>query len=159
MSNYLEIAEKVKPKKQVEEARTGRPKPPNSPPTTKTTDTTKAPDTPPTWEKPSRDRSDQRLPNFTPLTVSEALAEMNRWGSGAGRNVELYRRGELSEEQAVEYVTCSILHGRGDSFEAWKHHAPAVRKALGFCIHELDPKECKVCNGYVKRLIERGGEA
>ena len=84
------------------------------------------------------------------------MAEINRWGSGAGRNAELYRRGELSEERAVEYVTCAILHRRGESFKVWRCHAPAVRKALGLCIHELEPEECKVCNGYVRRLIEEG---
>ncbi len=24
----------------------------------------------------------------------------------------------------------------------------------GLCHHELEPEECKVCNGYVRRLIE-----
>lgn len=158
LSNYLKIVEKVKTSKSPSQDQPNR----HPQAATKATEATKAPDggavrtyTP----RDKSDRSDQRVPNFTPLTVSEALAEINRWGSGAGRNAELYRRGELSEEQAVQYVACSILHGRGDSFEAWKHHAPAVRKALGFCIHELSPKECKVCNGYVKRLIEEGGKA
>ena len=110
-------------------------------PTTKTTLTTKAP------------------PTFTPLTVSEVLAEINRWWSGAGKNAELYRRGEFSEEKAIEYVTCAILQRRGESFEVWKHHAPAVRKALSLCIHELPPEACKVCNGHVRRLIEEGSTA
>ncbi len=127
----------------------------NDAPTTKTTNTTKAPATP-VRDKPPHDRSDKRPPNFTPLTVSEALAEINRRGSGANKSAELYRRGELSEETAVEYVTCSILHTRGRSFEVWRRHAPAVRKALALCIHELPPEECKVCNGYAKKLIEKG---
>jgi len=161
VSNYLKIVEKTKPKRTNQPTRPA-PRNEQTPGATKATEATKALDNGAARARPvcdKSDRSDKRSPNFTPLTVSEALAEINRWGSGASRNAELYRRGELSEEQAVQYVTCSILHGRGDSFEAWKHHAPAVRKALGFCIHELDPKECKVCNGYVKRLIERGGEA
>ena len=151
----------------VEKAKTNRPPfaaLPDAPtyPATKETKATKAPERRGVVEKPPRDksdRSDKRLPNFTPLTVSEALAEINRWGSGAGRNAELYRRGELSEGLAVEYVTCAILHRRGESFRAWKHHAPAVRKALALCIHELPPEDCKVCNGYVKRLIQEGGVA
>jgi hypothetical protein len=40
--------------------------------------------------------------------------------------------------------------------------AEAIKSANGgslrACIHELDPKECKVCNGYVRRLIENRGE-
>ncbi len=27
----------------------------------------------------------------------------------------------------------------------------------GRCHHELPPEDCKVCNGYAKRLIEEGG--
>ena len=159
MSNYLKIVEKAKQKKANEAT---RPAPSNrqTSAATKATEATKAPAPAVVRRKLPRDksdRSDKRPPNFTPLTVSEALAEINRWGSGAGRNAELYRRGELSEEMAVEYVTCAILHRRGESFEVWKHHAPAVRKALSLCIHELEPEVCKVCNGYVRRLIE--GEA
>src|SRR5215208_2601894 len=105
------IVEKANPKK-AEEARKARPAPPYKPPTTKTTETTKD------------------LPySFTPLTVSEVLAEINRRGSGAGKNAELYRRGELSEEKAIEYGPCTLPHRRGESFEVWKRHAPAVRKA------------------------------
>jgi hypothetical protein len=110
-------------------------------------------------DRDKSDRSDERSPCFTPLTVSEVLAEMHRWGSGAGKNAELYRRGELSQEKAVEYVTCAILTRRRQSFEIWRHHAPAVRKALGLCIHDLEPDVCKVCNGYVQRLIESEGTA
>jgi len=155
LSNYLKIAEKAKTPKSLNHGQPNR----HPQAATKATKATKAPDGGAVRTNTPRnksDQSDQRVPNFTPLTVSEALAEMNRWGSGPGRNVELYRRGELSEEQAVEYVTCAILHRRGDSFGAWKHHAPAVRKALTLCIHELAPADCKVCNGYVKRLIGNG---
>lgn len=128
MGSYLMIVEKANPKK-AEETRKAHPAPPYKPPTTKTTETTKDPSN-----------------SFTPLTVSEVLAEINRRGSGAGKNAELYRRGELSEEKAVEVVTCAILYRRGESFEVWKRHAPAVRKALSLCIHELEPEKCNVCN-------------
>ncbi|MEJ7872794.1 MAG: hypothetical protein WKF67_11105 [Rubrobacteraceae bacterium] len=161
MSNYLKIVEKTKPKKRNEQPRPASPNRQTSG-ATKETKATKVPvPTAARKELPcdKSDRSDQRVPNFTPLTISEALAEINRWGSGAGRNAELFRAGELSEEMAVEYVTCSILHRRGESFEVWRHHAPAVRKALSLCIHELPPEVCKVCNGYVKKLIEQGGAA
>ena len=161
MSNYLKIVEKTKPKKPAEEARPAS-SAKQAQAATKATEATKASAPRAVRNKPHRDksdRSDKRLPNFTPLTVSEALAEINRWRSGAGKNTELYRRGELSEEKAVEYVTCAILHRRGESFKVWKHHAPAVRKALNLCIHELPPEECKVCHGYARRLIEEGSVA
>ncbi len=158
MSNYLKIVEKTKPKKPNEPPRPAPPKRQTSG-ATKETKATKVPVLTTTRKElpcDKSDRSDKRVPNFTPLTVSEALAEINRRGSGANKNAELYRRGELSEETAVEYVTCSILHTRGRSFEVWRRHAPAVRKALALCIHELPPEECKVCNGYAKKLIEKG---
>ena len=131
---------------------------------TKATKATKAPVLPGPRKEASCDESDQsdqsdkRSPSFTPLTVSEVLAEINRWGSGAGKNAELYCHGELSEEKAVEYVTCAVLARRGASFTGWRRYAPAVRKALSLCIHELDPKACKVCNGYARNLIENQGD-
>ena len=123
---------------------------------TKATEATKAPvsDVP-----RGRDKSDKRAHSFVPLTVSEVLAEINRWGSGSAKNAELYRCGQLSEEKAVEYVTCAILARRGASFAGWRRHAPAVSKALSLCIHELDPKACKVCSGYVRNVIENQGDA
>src|SRR5215203_6939670 len=129
---------------------------------TKATEATEAAMTHGVRREPIRDesdRSDKRSPSFTPLTVSEVLAEIHRWGSGAGKNAELYRHGELSEEKALEYVTCAVLARRGASFAGWRRYAPAVRKALSLCVHELDPKECKVCNGYVRSLIENQGDA
>jgi hypothetical protein len=155
VGNYLKIVEKAKSAKADEL----RPATPNEQgeSATKATKATKAPDPTAVLEDAGcdkSDRSDKRSPSFTPLTVSEVLAEIQRWGSGAGKNAELYRRGELSEEKAVEYVTCAILTRRRQSFEVWRHHALAVRKALGLCIHELEPNVCKVCNGYVRRLIE-----
>jgi hypothetical protein len=156
VGKYLRIAEKAN------EAPTTRPAPPNRQTfrATKAPKATKAPDAPVVRDSPRRDisdRSDKRPKNFTPLTVSEALAGINAPGTGAGKNAELYRNGELSEEMATEYVTCAILYRRGESFEVWKHHAPAVRKALSLCIHELEPEKCNVCNGHVRRLIEEGG--
>jgi hypothetical protein len=96
-------------------------------------------------EKTSRDnsdRSDKRAPSFVPLTASEVEEEIDRRGSGASKNLELYRRGELSREKAIEYVTCGILHRRGAPFESWRRHAPAVEAALTLpAIVEIAPKE------------------
>jgi len=115
---------------------------------TKATEATEAPAGVGVRADSPRDISDERSSSFAPITVSEALAEIDGWGTGASGNAELYRRGELSEEMAVEYVTCAILARRGTSFAGWRRHAPAVRMALSLCIHELDPKTCKVCNGF-----------
>lgn len=45
--------------------------------------------------------------------------------------------------------------------EELQGHKPNILTYLrtGRCHHELPPEECKVCNGYVKRLIEKGGAA
>ena len=153
MSNYLRIVEKAK----TDEASPTMPGQGRRP-ATKATEATKAPAGVGVGAGSTRDISDERSSSFAPLTVSEALAEIGGWGTGASRNAELYRRGELSEEKAVEYVTCAILARRGASFTGWRKHAPAVRKALSLCIHELDPKACKVCSGYVRNVIENQGD-
>jgi hypothetical protein len=153
MSNYLRIVEKAKSYKASPSAPDQRERL-----ATKATEATKAPAGVGVGAGSARDISDERSSSFAPLTVSEALAEIGDWSTGASRNAELYRRGELSEEKAVEYVTCAILARRRASFRGWKRHAPAVRKALSLCIHELDPKVCKVCNGYARSLIENQGD-
>ena len=124
---------------------------------TKATEATKAPVSEVPGHRDKSDRSDKRVAAIA-LTLQEALAEINREGSGPAKNAELYRRGQLSEEKAVEYVTCAILARRGASFTGWRRYAPAVRKALSLCIHELDPKRCKVCSGYARSLIENQGD-
>jgi hypothetical protein len=91
--------------------------------------------------------------DFTRLTVAEAATEINRPGSGAYINTQLYRRGEIAEGDAIQWITCAILHRRRESFEDWRRRAPAVRKALGRCSHEVEPKACKLCNGVVRSLI------
>jgi hypothetical protein len=89
---------------------------------TKATEATKAPAT-------TRDEFDERR-LVRVLTLREVLSEINHPDSGPAKNAELYRRGELSEEKAVEYVACAILHRRGRSFEGWRVLAPTVRAAL-----------------------------
>ena len=73
--------------------------------------------------------------------MQEALAEIKYQDSGPAKNAELYRRGQLSEEKAVEYVTCAILHRRGGDFAGWRAHAPTVRAAL---THGIGC-DCEVC--------------
>ena len=45
--------------------------------------------------------------------------------------------------------------------EELKRHKPNLLNYLktGLCHHELEPDDCKVCNGYVRRLIESEGTA
>ena len=107
---------------------------------TKATEATKAPvsDVPGYCDK--SDRSDKRVA-ARGLTLQEVLAEINREGSGPAKNAELYRRGQLSEEKAVEYVTCAILSRRGGEFAGWRAHAPTVRAAL---THGIGC-DCEVC--------------
>jgi hypothetical protein len=125
---------------------------------TKATEATKAPVSDILGYRDKSDRSDKRVAAIA-LTLQEALAEINHQDSGPAKNAELYRRGQLSEEKAVEYVACAILARRGASFAGWRRLAPTVRKALSLCIHDLDPKACKVCNGYARNLIENQGNA
>src|SRR5215216_2142827 len=153
MSKYLRIVKKAK----TDEASPSTPDQRECV-ATKATEATKAPAGVGVGARSGRDKSDERSSSFAPLTVSEALAEVGGWGTGARRNAELYHRGELSEEKAVEYVTCAILARRGASFAGWRRYAPAVREALSLCIHELDPKACNVCSGYVRSLIENQGD-
>ena len=52
----------------------------------------------------------------------------------------------------------------GNSHQAFYHDEPvAIKNANGGslkeCIHGLAPDACKVCNGYVRRLIESEGMA
>jgi hypothetical protein len=125
---------------------------------TKATEATKAPVSAILGYRDKSDRSDKRVGAIA-LTLQEALAEINHQDSGPAKNAELYRRGQLSEEKAVEYVACAILARRGASFAGWRRLAPTVRKALSLCIHDLDPKICKVCSGYARNLSENQGDA
>ncbi len=75
------------------------------------------------------------------MTVAEVLEEINRLGSGPAKQAELYRRGEITEENAIEWITKAILHRRSEPFEGWQRHAKAVEAAL---IHPLGC-ECEEC--------------
>ena len=76
-----------------------------------------------------------------PLTVDLVLKEINRTDSGPAKQAELYRRGEIAKDSAIEWITKAILQGRGLSPNDWHKHAPAVEAAL---IHPLDC-ECTEC--------------
>jgi hypothetical protein len=80
--------------------------------------------------------------NGSRLTAAQVLKEINRPESVAAKNARLYRRGGLSEEKAIEYITCAVLDHRGESLEGWERHAPVVEAAL---THPLGC-ECLECS-------------
>ncbi len=75
------------------------------------------------------------------LTVDSVLEEINRVGSGSAKQAELYRRGEKTKDNAVEWITKAILQRHRLSSDDWQEHAPTVEAAL---IHPLDC-ECVEC--------------
>jgi hypothetical protein len=64
------------------------------------------------------------------LTAAAVLEEIARPGSQAGQGVESLRKGEIGEEDAVEWITKAILHRRSKSWVGWEQHASATREAL-----------------------------
>lgn len=65
------------------------------------------------------------------LSADEVLSEISRPGSGPAKTAMLYYdSGEISWEDAVQWVTCAILYRRGESTDDWERHAPAVREVL-----------------------------
>jgi hypothetical protein len=75
------------------------------------------------------------------LSIADVLEEMNRPDTGAAKNAELYRRGEITAENAVEWITKAVLVRRGMDAAGWERHAPAVEAAL---THPLDC-DCEEC--------------
>jgi hypothetical protein len=62
--------------------------------------------------------------------AEDMVGEIMRPKSGAGINFRLYRAGEITRENAVQWITCAILHRREVPFDYWRRHAPAVEAAL-----------------------------
>jgi hypothetical protein len=73
--------------------------------------------------------------------VDEVLKEINHPGSGPAIQAGCYRRGEVTEANAVEWVTKAILVRRGMDTDDWERHTPAVEAAL---THALDC-DCEEC--------------
>lgn len=77
------------------------------------------------------------------MRLLEILQECdNRGVSLAAKPSGLSVRGELTPELREEL----------------RRHKPNLLHYLktGLCHHEMKPEVCKVCNGYVKKLIEEG---
>jgi hypothetical protein len=70
-----------------------------------------------------------------PLTENEILHALNRRGSPAFEQAELYRGGRLAKEEAVEAVARTILKDNGSDDADWRASAPAVEAVLA---HPLD---------------------
>jgi hypothetical protein len=70
-----------------------------------------------------------------PLTENEILGALNRRGSPAFEQAELYRGGRLAKEEAVEAVARTILKDNGSDDADWRASAPAVEAVLA---HPLD---------------------
>ena len=66
----------------------------------------------------------------TTLTIGEVLEEINTPNTGAAIQAACYRRGEITKENAMRWITCAIMHRRGESFEGWEVHVPAVEAAF-----------------------------
>ena len=64
------------------------------------------------------------------LLTDEILREINRSGSGAAKQANLYRRGEITKNNAVEWITKAILQHKGADTTGWQASAPAVEAAL-----------------------------
>jgi hypothetical protein len=80
------------------------------------------------------DRSAARLDRGTvrhaTFTVGEVVEELNVPNTGAAMQAELYRRGSIKKENAIEWITKAILVRRGIDTSGWRGHAPAVESAL-----------------------------
>jgi hypothetical protein len=64
------------------------------------------------------------------LTVREVLEEINTPNTGAAIQAAFCLRGEITKENAIRWITCAVLHRRGESFEGWERHAPAAEAAF-----------------------------
>ena len=80
-------------------------------------------------------------PDRVLLTVDSVLEEINRAGSGSSKQAELYRRGEITTDKAVEWITKAILQRHSLSSHDWQEHASVVEAAL---THPLEC-ECAQC--------------
>jgi hypothetical protein len=74
--------------------------------------------------------------------AEDVVGEIIRPKSGAGINVRLYRASEITRENAVQWITCAILHRRDVPFDNWRRYAAAVEAALTLpAVAEMMSKE------------------
>ena len=71
-----------------------------------------------------------RKPRHATLTVGEVLEEINTPNTGAAIQAEHYRRGSITKENAIVWITKAILVRRAKDTSDWRRLAPAVEAAL-----------------------------
>src|SRR5215204_6558752 len=80
------------------------------------------------------DRSPARLDSGTvrhaTFTVGEVVEEISNPRTGAAIQAEHYRRGSITKENAIVWITKAILVRWGKDTSDWRRHAPAVEAAL-----------------------------
>jgi hypothetical protein len=64
------------------------------------------------------------------FTLGEIVEEINVPNTGAAMQAELYGRGAITKENAIEWIMKAILVRRGMNTSGWRQHAPAVEAAL-----------------------------
>jgi hypothetical protein len=64
------------------------------------------------------------------FTLGEIVEEINAPNTGAAMQAELYRRGDITKENAIEWITKAVLVRRGVDTLDWRQHVPAVEAAL-----------------------------
>ena len=57
-------------------------------------------------------------------------SEINRPNTGAPIQAEQYRKGAITKENTLEWITKAILYHGGMDTADWERHAPAVEAAL-----------------------------
>ena len=92
---------------------------------------------------PRTDKLDKRpRSSLEGWSAEDVVGEITRPKSGAGINFRLYRAGEITRENAVQWITCAILHRRDVPIDDWRQYAPAVEAALTLpAVIEVAPKE------------------
>ena len=74
--------------------------------------------------------------------AEDVVGEIVRPKSGARINFRRGSAGENTRENAVQWITCAILHRRDVPFDNSRRHAPAVEAALTLpAVVEMVPKE------------------
>jgi hypothetical protein len=97
------------------------------------------------WETaadgPASDRSPGRVGKgkvkHTTFTIGEIVEEISSPNTGAAMQADLYRRGAITKETAIEWITKAIRVRRGTDASGWRQHAPAVEAAL------TSPPDCE----------------
>ena len=75
-------------------------------------------------------RLDSGTVRHATFTVGEVVEEISNPRTGAAIQAEHYRRGSITKENAIVWITKAILVRWGKDTSDWRRHAPAVEAAL-----------------------------